>query len=162
MFSDFVKALPEALVYAAIYRKGAKMPSGKLAGGKNPTQESFDFLLGPADVALAAERNPDIQAVGIFTGIRGKGIVILDVDRNLNKVIARWGDTLKDAPKVTSTKKNAAKYIFRVPEGLWNEVEGRGLNDDADYEILWNSKRQGVIYGAYPGGKVSVPVGNTI
>jgi len=157
MFSDFVKALPEALVYAAIYRKGAKMPSGKLAGGKNPTQESFDFLLGPADVALAAERNPDIQAVGIFTGIRGKGIVILDVDRNLNKVIARWGDTLKDAPKVTSTKKNAAKYIFRVPENLWNEVEGRGLNDDADYEILWNSKRQGVIYGAYPGGKVSVP-----
>ena len=157
MFSDFVKALPESLVYAAIYRKGAKMPGGKLAGGKNPTKESFDFLLGPADVALAAERNPDIQAVGIFTGIRGKGIVILDVDRNLNKVIARWGDTLQGAPKVTSTKKNAAKYIFRVPEALWNEVEGRGLGDDADYEILWNSKRQGVIYGAYPGGKVSVP-----
>jgi RecA-family ATPase len=157
MFSDFVKALPESLVYAAIYRKGAKMPGGKLAGGKNPTKESFDFLLGPADVALAAERNPDIQAVGIFTGIRGKGIVILDVDRNLNKVIARWGDTLEGAPKVISTKKNAAKYIFRVPEALWNEVEGRGLGDDADYEILWNSKRQGVIYGAYPGGKVSVP-----
>ena len=157
MFSDFVKALPESLVYAAIYRKGATMPSGKKAGGKNPTQESFDFLLGPADVALAAERNPDIQAVGIFTGIRGKGIVILDVDRNLNKVIARWGHTLEGAPKVLSTKKNAAKYIFRVPEALWNEVEGRGLSDDADYEILWNSKRQGVIYGAYPGGKVSVP-----
>ena len=157
MFSDFVKALPESLVYAAIYRKGAKMPSGKKAGGKNPTQESFDFKLGPADVALAAQRNPDIQAVGIFTGIRGNGIVILDVDRNLNKVIARWGDTLQGAPKVTSTKKNAAKYIFRVPEALWNEVEGRGLSDDADYEILWNSKRQGVIYGAYPGGKVSVP-----
>ena len=157
MFSDFVKALPESLVYAAIYRKGAKMPGGKLAGGKNPTKESFDFLLGPADVALAAQRNPDIQAVGIFTGIRGNGIVILDVDRNLDKVIARWGDTLQGAPKVTSTKKNAAKYIFRVPEALWNQVEGRGLNDDADYEILWNSKRQGVIYGAYPGGKVSVP-----
>ena len=157
MFSDFVKALPESLVYAAIYRKGAKMPGGKLAGGKNPTKESFDFLLGPADVALAAQRNPDIQAVGIFTGIRGNGIVILDVDRNLDKVVARWGDTLQGAPKVTSTKKNAAKYIFRVPEALWNQVEGRGLNDDADYEILWNSKRQGVIYGAYPGGKVSVP-----
>ena len=157
MFSHFVKSLPEALVYAAIYRKGAKMPGGKLAGGKNPTKESFDFLLGPADVALAAQRNPDIQAVGIFTGIRGKGIVILDVDRNLNKVIARWGDTLEGAPKVTSTKKNAAKYIFRVPEALWNEVEGRGLGDEDDYEILWNSKRQGVIYGAYPGGKVSVP-----
>ena len=111
------------------------MPGGKLAGGKNPTKESFDFLLGPADVALAAERNPDIQAVGIFTGIRGKGIVILDVDRNLNKVIARWGDTLRGAPN-TSTKKNAAKYIFRVPEALWNEVEGRGLNDDADYDPL--------------------------
>ena len=157
MFSDFVKSLPEGLVYAPIYVKGAKMLSGKPATGKNPLEASYQQKFGPADVALAVKRNPDLQAVGVFTGIRGNGIVILDVDRNLNKVIARWGDTLQGAPKVTSTKKNAAKYIFRVPEALWNQVEGRGLNDDADYEILWNSKRQGVIYGAYPGGKVSVP-----
>ena len=158
MFSDFVKTLPQGLVYAAIYRKGAlKPPYGKVAVGKEPTQESFDFKLGPADIALAAQRNPDIQAVGIFTGIRGNGIVILDVDRNLDKVLILHGDTLEDAPKITSTKQNAAKYIFQVPKDLWNQVEGHGLGAEDDYEILWNDKRQGVIHGAYPGGKVSVP-----
>ena len=28
---------------------------------------------------------------------------------------------------VTSTKANAAKFIFRVPEELWADVKGRGL-----------------------------------
>ena len=159
-FSDFVKQLPEGLVYAPIFRKGARMESGKRAVGKNPTQASFDHKLGPADVALACQRNPDLQAVGIFTGIRGNGIVFLDVDRNLKKCLKLWGDSLGSAPKITSTKANAAKYIFRVPEELWNKVEGRGLREEDDYEILWNSKRQGVIFGAYPGNhKTNTPAG---
>ena len=159
-FSEFVKQLPEGLVYAPIFRKGARMESGRRAPGKNPTQASFDHKLGPADVALACQRNPDIQAVGIFTGIRGNGIVFLDVDRNLKKCLKLWGDSVASAPKVTSTKPNAAKYIFRVPEDLWNKVEGHGLRDDGDYEILWNSKRQGVIFGAYPGNdKTNTPAG---
>ena len=39
----------------------------------------------------------------------------------------RWGQSLAGAPMVTSTKQNAAKVIFRVPEKLWKEVKGRGL-----------------------------------
>ena len=85
MFSDFVKSLPEGLVYAPIYVKGAKMLSGKPATGKNPLEASYEQKFGPADVALAVKRNPDLQAVGVFTGIRGNGIVILDVDRGLKK-----------------------------------------------------------------------------
>jgi hypothetical protein len=51
---------------------------------------------------------------------------------------------------VTSTKPNAAKYLFRVPEALWAEVKGFGLSDTgAGYEVLWG--RQGLLYGAYPG-----------
>ena len=155
-FKQFVNGLPEGLVYAPIYAKGARMKSGRPATGKNPLEDSFDDKFTPADVALAIQRNPDLKAVGVFTGIRGNGIVILDVDRNLKRLLKQHGQTLHNAPCVTSTKSNAAKYIFRVPEELWSQVEGRGLGD-ADYEILWNSHRQGVIYGAYPGGKVSVP-----
>jgi len=155
-FDRFVKNLPEGLVYAPIYAKGARMKSGRPATGKNPLEDSFDDKFTPADVALAIKRNPDLKAVGVFTGIRGNGIVILDVDRNLKRLLKQHGQTLHKAPCVTSTKTNAAKYLFRVPEDLWSQVEGRGLGD-ADYEILWNSHRQGVIFGAYPGGKISVP-----
>jgi hypothetical protein len=76
--------------------------------------------------------------------------VILDVDRNLSKLTKKWGSSLEGAPKVTSTKANAAKYLYSVPEALWGEVSGFGLSDTgAGYEVLWG--RQGLLYGAYPG-----------
>ena len=52
-FDQFVKALPEGLVYAPIYAKGARMVSGKPATGKNPLEASYEQKFGPADVALA-------------------------------------------------------------------------------------------------------------
>ena len=80
--------------------------------------------------------------------------MILDVDRNLARLCRKWGETLKGAPKVSSTKANAAKYLFRVPEALWGSVKGFGLSDTGEgYEVLWG--RQGVIYGAYPGSSDS-------
>ena len=158
---DFVQSLPTGLVYAPIYRKGAQMASGKPATGKNPLEASFDRKFDAADVALSIQRNPELQAVGVFTGIRGNGIVILDVDLGLKRLLKVWGSSLEGAPIITSTKSNAAKYLFRVPEELWSSVEGRGLGDQ-DYEILWNSKRQGVIFGEYPGSKTSEPGQYTI
>ena len=151
---QFVKELPEGLVYGPIYRKGAPMLSGKAATGKNPLEDSWDRKYGPADVALALKRNSDLQAVGIWSGIRGNGIVILDVDANHKRWAREWGDSLNGAPCITSTRPNAAKYLFSVPEELWGEVRGHGLRKDdnhskGDYEILWG--RQGVICGAYPG-----------
>ena len=158
---EFVAQLPSGLVYAPIYAKDAPMASGKPATGKNPLEASFDSKFDPADVALAVTRNPDLKAVGVFTGIRGNGIVILDVDLGLKRLLKVWGSSLEGAPIITSTKGNAAKYLFRVPEELWSSVEGRGLGDQ-DYEILWNSKRQGVIFGEYPGSKTSEPGQYTI
>ena len=150
---NFANSLVEGLVYAPIYRKGSLMKSGKPATGKNPLEESYDREFGPADVALALRKNSDLQAVGLFTGIRGKGIVILDVDKNHQKLLKQWGNTLENAPQITSPKKNAAKYIFKLPEELWGSVKGHGLRqeDGGDYEILWG--RQGVLMGAYPGHK---------
>ena len=109
---DFVNALPEGLVYAPIHAKN----DARGFCGKQPLKASFDQKFGPADVALALQRNSDLKAVGIFTGIRGNGIVFLDVDRNLKRCMKRWGESLAGAPMVTSTKQNAAKFIFRVPE----------------------------------------------
>ena len=152
---DFANSLVEGLVYAPIYKKGSLMNSGRPATGKNPLEESYDREFGPADVVLAFKKNPDLQAVGLFTGIRGKGIVILDVDKNHENLSKQWGSTLEKAPKIVSPKKNAAKYIFRVPEELWGSVKGHGLRqeDGGDYEILWGPNRQGLLMGAYPGHK---------
>ena len=147
----FVRQLPVGMAYAPIYAKGEKLPSGSVSKGKTPTKRSHDSVMSPADVALQIERQPEVfQAVGVFTGGRSMGLVILDVDRNLSRLKKKWGDSLEGAPVVTSTKANAAKYLFRVPEALWGDVQGFGLSDTgAGYEVLWG--RQGVIYGAYPG-----------
>ena len=148
---NFVAQLPEGLAYAPIYVKGSKLQSGKVSKGKTPLEKSHHAVLTPADVALQIQRKPEIfRAVGVFTGARSKGLVILDVDRNLAKLVKKWGTSLEGAPKVTSTKANAAKYLYRVPEALWGEVSGFGLSDTgAGYEVLWG--RQGLLYGAYPG-----------
>ena len=148
---NFVRQLPEGMAYAPIYCAGSKLQSGKESKGKAPLERSHHQVLNPADVALQIERRPEVfQAVGVFTGARSAGLVILDVDRNLSRLLKKWGETLEGAPKVTSTKANAAKYLFRVPEALWGDVKGFGLSDTgAGYEVLWG--RQGLLYGAYPG-----------
>ena len=161
---QFVKMLPKHLVYAPIYRKGVEIKSkeGKIlqATGKNPYGESYERNFSPDDVAYVLEKYPDrFGAIGLFTGLKGKGLVILDVDKNLAIHKRKWGDSLDGAPCITSTKKNAAKYIFNIPEELWSSVKGRFLSEQTStcYEILWN--RQGVIFGSYP-GSASSPEGD--
>ena len=158
---QFVKMLPKHLVYAPIYRKGVEIKSkeGKIleATGKNPYGESYERQFSPDDVTYVLEKYPDrFGAIGLFTGLKGKGLVILDVDKNLAIHKKKWGDTLNGAPCITSTKKNAAKYVFNVPEELWSSVKGRMLSEQTStcYEILFN-KRQGLIFGAYPGSTTS-------
>lgn len=147
----FVRQLPVGFAYAPIYRKDALLQSGKVSKGKTPLERSHHVVMDPADVALQIERKPEVfQAVGVFTGARSNGLVILDVDRNLAKLKSKWCDSLEGAPVITSTKANAAKYLFRVPEALWGVVRGFGLSDTGKgYEVLWG--RQGLLYGAYPG-----------
>ena len=148
---DFVRALPVGFAYAPIYARGVELPDGKLSRGKSPDGRAHHQVMGPADVALQIERHPDtFQAVGVFTGPRSAGLVILDVDANLSKLVRKWGDSVEGAPVVTSTKANAAKYLFRVPEEHWGEVKGVSLAATGlGYEVLWG--RQGLLYGAYPG-----------
>jgi hypothetical protein len=129
---EFVRALPQGYAYAPVYRKGAELPDGGTSKGKTPLGRSHHQVMGPADVALQIERSPEaFQAVGIFTGPRSQGLVILDVDANLSKLRRKWGESLEGAPVVTSTKANAAKFLFRVPEDLWSQVKGVSLTATA-------------------------------
>jgi hypothetical protein len=148
---DFVRQLPEGYAYAPIYLKGAELPDGGVSKGKTPLGRAHHQVMGPADVALQIERAPEVfKAVGVFTGPRSRGLVILDVDANLAKLRRKWGESLDGAPMVTSTKRNAAKFLFRVAEDLWSQVKGVSLAaTGAGYEVLWG--RQGLLYGAYPG-----------
>jgi len=148
----FVRQLPVGPAYAPIYAKGQVF--GKhddVSKGKAPHEDSHHRVMSPADVALLIERKPEVfKAVGLFTGIRSGGLVILDVDANLATLQKKWGDSLKNAPKIVSTKKNAAKFILRVPEDQRSKVKGiSGRVTGAGYEVLWGM--QGVIAGEYPG-----------
>ncbi len=148
----FVRQLPVGPAYAPIYAKGQVFGKhNDVSKGKAPHEDSHHRVMSPADVALLIERRPDaLKAVGIFTGIRSGGLVILDVDENLSTLRRKWGNTLDGAPVVTSTKKNAAKFIFRVPEDQRSRVKGiSGKVTGAGYEVLWGG--QGVIGGEYPG-----------
>ena len=125
----------------------AGLPSAK------PVEASFSRNLDRDDAALIIQRSSKVGALGLFTGQKGRGIAILDVDANLSALRKRWGDSLDGAPCITSTRKNAAKFVFRVPEELWGEVSGwmHSQQHQDGYEVLWG--RQGLIAGEYPGSK---------
>lgn len=160
--ADFVRTLPVGPAYAPIYAKGVTFGKNgtDVSTGKAPHEKAFYRKFTPADAALVLEDEPDkFKAVGMYTGIRSEGIVILDVDANLAALSKKWGDTLDGAPKVISTKKNAAKFLFRVPEDQRSQVKGiTGKQSGKGYEVLWGM--QGVIAGEYPGSSDgSTPAG---
>ncbi|NDD45800.1 MAG: hypothetical protein EBZ24_10415, partial [Synechococcaceae bacterium WB9_4xB_025] len=157
---SFVRTLPAHWACAPIYANGVDMPNGGKACGKNPLGRAHHDNLTPEAAALYIERAPEtFQAVGVFTGPRSKGLVILDVDANLGAVLKKWGKDLKDAPRVTSPKKAAAKYLFTVPQELWTEVSDISLAASGEgWEVLWG--RQGLLGGAYWSGGVYTPEGD--
>ena len=145
----FVRSLPSAWATCPIYAKGVKLPSGKEACGKSPLGKTHHEDWSPAETALHIERNPEeFKAVGVFTGPRSNGLVILDIDANLAQLKKKWGQDLKTAPVVKSAKRNAAKYLFYVPREYWGEVDGLSLSaSNEGWEVLWG--RQGLVGGAY-------------
>jgi hypothetical protein len=149
---EFVRSLPIGPAYAPIYAKGQTFGKHQsVSTGKAPHEDSHHRRFNPEDVALLLEKRPEVfPAVGLFTGIRSDGIVILDVDANLSTLLQKWGDSVSAAPQIRSTKKNAAKFVFRVPADQRSLVRGMTLSQgQCGYEILWGM--QGVIAGAYPG-----------
>ena len=109
----FVRSLPSAWATCPIYAKGVKLPSGKEACGKSPLGKTHHEDWSPAETALHIERNPEeFQAVGVFTGPRSNGLVIIDIYAKLAQLKTKWGPDLAAAPVVESTKLTEAKYLI--------------------------------------------------
>jgi len=158
--TNFIPNIPLNWSTCPIYAKGVLLPKkhendpDTFASGKAPLGKAWKIHLNVEESALKIEKEPDtFKAIGVFTGIKSEGLVIFDVDRNLGAIKKKWGKDLDEAPVVISPKKNAAKYLFTVPEEYWLEVAS--LSHSAagyeGWEVLWGG--QGVIAGEYYTGE---------
>ena len=153
---NFIPDIPLNWVTCPIYAQGVLLPKrneaspDRVSDGKVPFGKAWKQALTVDDSALMIEREPDkFKAIGIFTGQKSDGLVIFDVDKNLGAIEKKWGKDLKNAPKVTSLRKNAAKFLFKVPEDLVGEVASisQTAAGHEGWEILWGG--QGVVAGEY-------------
>ena len=147
---SFVRSLPKHWATAPIYAKGAVMPNGKKAEGKSPLGRAAHDNLTPEFTAQHIEKHPEeFKAVGVYSGARSGGLVIFDVDANLGAIEEKWGKDLENAPRITSTRKNAAKFLFVVPEEDRLTVSdlSHAASGQEGWEVLWG--RQGLLFGAY-------------
>lgn len=161
-----VRAWPADWATCAVYRKGHTIQvegrKPEVSDGKRPINGSHHEKISPARTALKIEQYPDIyKAAGVFTGPRSGGLVVLDVDSNLGALQLKWGKAeLDKAPQIRSTKKNACKYLFQIPQDLWTTVAdvSHAAAGQQGFEILWG--RMAVLQGAYPGSnRYSAPEG---
>lgn len=150
--AHLVAQMPDHWATAPIYRKGVTLPSGSTACGKSPLGRASKVEMAPQASLIYLEKYPDTYgAIGVYTGPRSKGLVILDVDANLGAVQMKWGADLDTAPCVRSPKQNAAKYLFQVPQELWDSVADISLAASKEgWEVLWG--RQGLLGGVYHSG----------
>ena len=152
---DFILSLPQHWATAPIYAHGVQLPAEpgeepRIAGGKSPLGRACRENLSPKFTAQwIKERSDQFKAVGVYSGMRSGGLVIFDVDDNLGAIQEKWGDDLDKAPRVVSPKKNAAKYLFVVPEEDRLRVSGlsHAAAGQEGWEVLWGA--QGVLCGAY-------------
>ena len=153
----FVRGLPEFWATCPIYAKGVELPpdkNGKIrnSDGKVPHVRWKKDHITPDSAARIIESAPDVfKAIGVRTGPISRGLVILDVDKRLGALKRGWTG-LEGAPFVESGRRNAGKYLFYVPEKLWDEVSdlSHAATDNRGFEVLWT--RQAVIFGAYAHG----------
>ena len=147
---DFVRSLPKHWATAPIYAKGFVMPDGTEAKGKSPLGRAAHDVVSPERTAQYIENAPEtFVAVGVYSGTRSGGLVIFDVDANLGVIEDKWGKDLEAAPRITSPKKNAAKFLFVVPEEDRLTVAdlSHAAGGHEGWEVLWG--RQGLLFGAY-------------
>ena len=147
---SFVRSLPKHWATAPIYAKGAVMPNGKKAEGKSPLGRAAHDNLTPEFTAQHIEKHPEeFKAVGVYSGTRSGGLVIFDVDANLGAIEEKWGKDLQNAPRITSPKPHAAKFLFVVPEKDRLTVSdlSHAAGGHEGWEVLWG--RQGLLFGAY-------------
>jgi hypothetical protein len=169
MAQDWLQELREVQpkwCWTPIIRKGENLgfrkASTSVSTGKTPWPASRDQDMTPEMCADEIERRPEkYSAAGVWCGPRSGGLACVDVDEKLGAFLVVHGESLKGAPCIRSTKKNAAKYLVKVPLEHWEKVSGFGLEQVGEgYEVLWEG-RQAVLYGEYP-GKVDSKTGEVL
>ena len=156
---EFISGLPKHWATCPIYRKDVVTSDGKKSSGKNPLGKAHHSVLSPAMSLHHLVDEPEkFGAVGVFSGPRSGGVLILDVDYNLGQLQKTYGDSL-NGPRVVSPKENAAKYFFLLPQSEWPHISDISLSASGEgWEALWG--RQAVVCGDYPGGGVYTPEGD--
>ena len=115
---EIVKSWPKTWATCPVYRK-VTTPSGELLEGK-PLGRAHKNDLAHASLHYC-EQHPNHGAIGVFTGARSGGLLILDVDMQLANLKRKYpGDF--DGPRVISPKENAGKFLFLLPEEDWAHV----------------------------------------
>ncbi len=110
---------------------------------------------GLADLKWALRQNwAGITSLGVWCNAQSGRIVVLDSDKNHAALLQdpEIAPFLALAPKVTSPRKNAAKYLFKVPADVdASTLKGVPLSETKrGYEILWGKSVQAVVCGRYP------------
>ena len=160
ILSDFVYGLPKHWATCPIYRKDVVTPDGTNSSGKNPLGSAHHSVFsGAMSLHHVLDQPEKFGGVGVFSGPRSGGVLILDVDLNLALVKQKYGVELFNGPRVISPKKNAAKYFFQLDESHWPHIEDISLSASGEgWEALWG--RQAVVCGPYPGGGEYTPEGD--
>ena len=152
---NFIPEIPLTWLTCPVYAEGVLLPKrnesspDRYSDGKVPFGRAWKEELTVNDSALMIEREPDkFKAIGVFTGQKSDGLVIFDVDRNLGVIEKKWGKDLKKAPKVTSLRKNAAKFLFKVPQDLVAEVASisQTAAGQEGWEVLWGGQGLSLIH----------------
>jgi len=151
---EFLQGLPADLNLCPIERKGVGNSTGK-----KPIYKYRDQNLNGHQVVDLMEKDRTISAAGVWCGTKNQGLVILDVDHKLHLLKRDKSKPLGNPPVITSTREDAAKFVYRVPREKISSVSGLVVEKGGSWsgEIIWAN--QGVIAGAYPGNADGSPVG---
>ena len=122
--TEFVSGLPADWATTPIFRFGQTYKTKKrdnTSDGKHPLPDASYVKRSPKQSLSYLESKPEVfGAVGVYTGIRSNGLVIWDADANLERSSASTARIQRSSR--ASTKKNAGKWLFYVPEQYWLEV----------------------------------------
>ena len=151
---EFLQKLPADLNLCPIERKGVGNSTGK-----KPIYKYRDQNLNGHQVVDLMEKDSTISAAGLWCGTKNNGIVILDVDFKLHLLKRDKSKELGNPPTIVSTRKDAAKFVYRVPREKIAEVTGLVVEKGGSWsgEVIWAN--QGVVAGDYPGNADGSPAG---
>ena len=151
---EFLQGLPADLNLCPIERKGVNGSTGK-----KPVTRYRDQNLNGHQVVDLMEKDRSISAAGVWCGTKNNGLVILDVDHKLHLLKRDKSKPLGNPPVITSTREDAAKFVYRVPREQISSVTGLVVEKGGGWsgEIIWAN--QGVIAGVYPGNADGSPAG---